>query len=85
MKTEKIFIIGTHKDSFRSGELSEIIGVKNVSPSFKHDWRLCYEVEFTDGVVDYIPVSEIGYNYRIVKASAILIDWKAITDAERPH
>lgn len=74
MKTEKAYLIGTHAYSFRSGEPAEIIGIKLVesAPGLKLlKWRLCYEIEFSDGQRDYQPIKDES-NYKIVKLSDLL-------------
>ena len=60
MKIEKAFLIGQHLHSFRVGERSEIIGVKIIQPDSILEDRLCFEVLFDDGAIDFIPVS--SYN-----------------------
>ena len=65
-RKEKVYLVGTHHYCFRAGEPSEIIGVKMGQPDEASKPRLVYEVEFSDGVVDEVCVSEIGMNYQII-------------------
>lgn len=57
----KAFYTGTHKDSFRSGESAEIIGVKMVQPTKDHEVRPCYHIRFEDGAEDYAPMHDFGF------------------------
>ena len=70
MKTEKAYLIGTHPYSYRPGEPAEIIGTKIVKPigDLEQNWRLCYEIKFSDGQIDYHPVRDKS-NYKIIKLS----------------
>lgn len=54
---KKLFYKGTHQYSFRTGEWAEVIGVV-----FKE--RLCFIVQFRDGVMDYKPVIDTE-NYEL--------------------
>lgn len=72
MTTEKVYLIGTHHYCFRHGIPSEIIGVVMGKPDKNSKPRLAYKVEFSDGVVDFVPVSEIDINYKIVTFTDIL-------------
>ena len=65
-KKEKVYVVGTHHYCFRAGEPSEIVGVKMGQPDEKSKLRLVYEVEYSDGFIDEICVSEIGMNYQIL-------------------
>jgi len=68
---EKAYIIGVHKDTFRPGEPAIIKNVKYTTPvNLKR--RLGYEVEYMDGFMDYIAVSEVeNGNNKIVSISGI--------------
>jgi hypothetical protein len=50
---------------FRNYKWAEIIGVKMVRPAGLPS-RLCFEVVYPDGFVDYIPVSD-SENYEIAQ------------------
>lgn len=65
-KKETVYLVGTHHYCFREGEPSEIIGVKMGQPDKKAKPRLVYEVEYSDGMIDEVCVSEIGINYKIL-------------------
>jgi len=62
---EKVYLVGTHHYCFRHGEPSEIIGVVMCKSDNHSKSILVYEVEYSDGVKDLVPVSEIGINYQI--------------------
>ena len=63
---EKVYLVGTHHYCFRAGEPAEVIGVIMGKPSADAEPRLAYEVEYSDGITDLVPVSEIGLNYQII-------------------
>lgn len=69
MNQQKAFLVGTHRNSFRFGEYSEIIGVVFITPE-GHKPRACYHVRFNDGVEDFTPISDSG-NYEIVSESDV--------------
>ena len=60
MKITEAVYTGTHQDSFRSGEKGLITGVKMVLPDKGSEYRACFEVTYSDGVVDYFPISDLG-------------------------
>ena len=53
----KVYLVGTYPYVFRTGIPALITGVKWVTPE-NRDRRLCYQLEWDDGVVDTIPVEE---------------------------
>ena len=55
MKKESVYLVGTHRYSFRAGEIAKIIGVKIVTPDNLKP-RLCYHVEYADGVQDFVQI-----------------------------
>ncbi len=57
-----VFITGNHPYTFRSGKSALITGVKRIMDMSEK--RICYEITFPDGFVDYVPLSDIG-NYRM--------------------
>jgi hypothetical protein len=56
--TQKCYLVGVHRYSFRAGEPAEIIGVKFAKPT-GYEWRLAYEVEFIDGIRDFVAFSDL--------------------------
>lgn len=54
---KKLFYRGTHQYSFRSGEWAEVMGMK-------FDRRLCFIVEYPDGVRDYVAIIDVN-NYEL--------------------
>ncbi len=56
-------IKGIHPYAYRSGEEAVIKAVFMREPEGLKP-RLCYEVEYKDGVIDYVPVCD-GSNYDI--------------------
>jgi len=56
--TQKAYLVGVHRHSYRAGEVAEIIAVKWAKPT-GHDWRLVYEVQFFDGDTDLIPYLDV--------------------------
>lgn len=66
MKIKQTYIVGVHRYSFRNGEQALITGVKTIQPTDQHKARVCYEILFADGMIDYVPVSEVengNYNF----------------------
>ena len=59
MEIEKSFYIGTHPHSFQCGIPALIVGVKHVVPE-GYDQRPCFVIEYSDGVWDYVPISDVG-------------------------
>ena len=62
----KIFYIGTHPDSYRSGEPALVKGLL-----MSIDDRVCFELEYADGSTDFCPVSDMD-NYKIVSGNKII-------------
>lgn len=56
MKTNKLFLVGTHHGSFKAGEPAEIIGVEMVSLSNNYEPRPCFKVRYKDGKEDFTPI-----------------------------
>ena len=65
MKIETLYIVATHKDRFRPGELSIIIGIKMITPSNDLPPRIGYQIQFDDGIIDYVPIKEEVKTYEI--------------------
>ena len=82
MKIEKAFLIGQHPYSFRAGERAEIIGTKIVQPE-KLEARLCFEVLFDDGTIDFIPV--LSYNNEQYLLTTGKASNKALKQTSRPQ
>jgi hypothetical protein len=70
---EKCYAVGIHRYCFRAGELSLVIGIGFawIKRGIK-EWRLVYEIEFSDGEKDTIPVSEVGIHWKLIKFSDII-------------
>jgi hypothetical protein len=60
-RIEKLYIIPNHIQLFRYDEPCEIIGLKMVTPTKGLDPRICYEVIFPDGVIEYYPITDKKY------------------------
>jgi hypothetical protein len=72
MDRQVAMIKGTSINSFRSGELGYVIGTEYVKPKGL-DWRLCYRVQYDDGVIDHIAIQD-KEAYEIVHPNSILSD-----------
>ena len=64
MKVQPAYLTGTHPYSFRSGQKAKIIGVVTVPPDAKLLPRLGFAVEYPDGEVDYVAISDVD-TYRL--------------------
>ncbi len=64
------YLVGIHRYSFRAGKPAEIKGVRFVCFDAESPTRLCYCVQFEDGVVDYVPVED-SENYQIISEEYI--------------
>ena len=58
MKVTLVEIRSTHVRGFRTGVWGTIVGVREVTPVGRVK-RLCYVIEFDDGVADYVPISDM--------------------------
>ena len=56
--TQDVGLVGVHRYAFRTGKTSKIIGVKMVTPQGLEP-RLCYHIQFADGVEDFVPISSV--------------------------
>ena len=63
MRIMGVYLTGKHPYSFRCGKRALITGVKSIS-SAEYPMRVCYEVTFPDGFVDYVPLCDMQ-NYEI--------------------
>ena len=72
VEIEDAFLIAIHTYAYRTmafedGGISKIVGVVFCTPP-GHEQRLCYKIEFDDGDIDYVPVSDIVKgHYKIIK------------------
>lgn len=64
--TQKSYIVYVHRYGFRAGEPAEILGLKFAKPisvadfnHVEHEWRLAFEVQYFDGVVDYVAYQDV--------------------------
>ena len=57
--TQKSYLVGIHRYAGRAGEPAEILQLKWCKPNGDYDWRLAFEIEFFDGVRDYVPYSDV--------------------------
>lgn len=72
MTHETVYLVNTHKDSFRPGEPAIVKGVHMVKPSRELDPRLCYYIEYMDGYKDWLPIKRQGYEFKLATLSEIL-------------
>jgi len=77
MWIETAYYEGLHRDSYRRGEFAEILRAVWVKPvgSQEYDWRLCFEIRYEDGEIDYAPVDDAGA-YRIVGCVKPALVWR---------
>jgi len=64
VKTQKAFLVGTHRCSFQAGKPGEIVGVVVATPE-GNEARACYLVRFEDGKEDCFPIAD-SQNYEII-------------------
>lgn len=50
-------IMGNHYDCFRFKQWADITGVKMCYPP-NLEPRICYQIQFEDGFIDYVPISD---------------------------
>jgi len=56
----------TYKHRYYEND-GEITGVFNVKPKEDLDYRICYEIKYPDGFIDYVPVTDVqNGNYKII-------------------
>ena len=70
MKREKVYLVGTHRYSFRAGEPAEIIGVEMTTPKQLLP-RLSYHIRFSDYVEDWVAIDDGDY-YKIITFTDII-------------
>jgi hypothetical protein len=71
MKTDKAYYVGIHRYSHKSGIAAEIIGVGMITHDNISEPRLCYKIQWYDGVEDWVPVSDSD-NYKIISFQDVL-------------
>lgn len=54
MIAKDLYIVNKGVNDFRPNEPALIIGYKLVKPSDNLDYRSCFEVKYSDGIIDYI-------------------------------
>ncbi len=53
---EKLFLVGTHRYSFKAGKPAEIVGVAMITPDGSDEPRPCFKIRFKDGTGDFVPI-----------------------------
>ena len=76
MKNEDVYLVATNKNLFRAGIPAKIIKVVMVTQGNELSPRLCYQVRFSDGKKDWVPISDWGNSYKIITFSEILTNLK---------
>lgn len=61
---EKLYLYGTHPDSYHPYEPAEIIGLKMYTP-LGLSKRPCVEVQYGDGFVNWVPLIKIGFTHEL--------------------
>ena len=78
-RTDKAYLVGIHRYSFRAGEPAEILSVSMVANS-EGEFRPCYHIQFSDGETDYTCIEDYK-NYKIIGFKDILAgDLPAVTE-----
>ena len=54
MEGKKLYLVGTHRDSFRAGEPAEVIGVEMIESDSEPDH--CFKLRFEDGAESFTPI-----------------------------
>jgi hypothetical protein len=70
IKRDKVYFIGIHRYSHKSGIPAEIIGVEMITPQDLEP-RLCYHIEWSDKTEDWVQIDDVT-NYKIITFSDIL-------------
>ena len=60
IKIMGVYLIEEHPYTFRRGKKALITGVKTISTP-DHEPRICYEIAFPDGFVDYVPLCDMHH------------------------
>lgn len=58
LKIETAYLKAVGRNTFRPGELAEILGVVTVTPPSATP-RVCFKLQYADGIIDYTPLSDI--------------------------
>ncbi len=53
------YIMGKHRYSFRCNEVAQVIGVYYVTPCQYEGARFCYKLRYSDGTIDYVPLTSV--------------------------
>jgi hypothetical protein len=74
VKIERVKLVPVHRYSYRRPNMendSIITGVYNCIPDGL-SMRLCFQITYPDGFVDYVPISEItNGNYMVISEDKI--------------
>ena len=79
---EDCYVVGVHRYCFRAGTPAKVIGVKFINfrhqdntaiDTIRYERRLVYEIEYSDGQRDSIPVMEININYKLITFDDIIL------------
>jgi hypothetical protein len=77
MKIEKVYLIQTHRISFRPGEPAVILGVEMCTPDGGNkEPRLCYHIEYPDYAEDFVAIEDNAGAYEILTIEKIKL-WKS--------
>lgn len=63
MELKKLGVKAVHPYAYRWNgfeDKGEITGVYNVKPTDSSEFRICYQITYPDGEVDYTPVSSFA-------------------------
>ncbi len=66
MKIRTAYLKTNSRYSYRDGEVAKITGIFLITPE-KHDSRPCFQLEFSDGDIDYMPINDDAANYEIIE------------------
>lgn len=59
MKQEKVYYIAKDTSNFRPGHPALVKGIRMCTPdSLGAEPRLCYKLQYIDGVIDYTPIGD---------------------------
>lgn len=70
-KAETVYAVNIHVNSFRYKSAAEIIGLCMVTPDENLAPRLCYQIKYSDSFIDYVAVSEVDKQIKIVTFTEI--------------
>lgn len=77
LNKQKAYYQGTHHNSFRSGELAEIIGLVYINKEDEKpmEARACFHVKYSDGKEDYTPICD-RQNYSLYPQESVTMGYK---------